>query len=562
MTATLGRDLLFQLLQYYEVPYVFGNPGTSELPFIDGFPQYDNIEYVTALHEANAVGMAMGYARQSGKPGVVILHVAPGLANGMGNLYNAYRAGIPLIVIAGQHHSKLLIEEPILAGDHVGQVRSMTKWAHEVRHVHELPLSLQRAFKVAMTPPHGPVFLSIPYDISLSPSAVDRIDPPTIVASGFCAEHAALENIANDLLHAERPLIVAGDGVGDAKAHLEVQELAELLGVGLVSEAMPTRLNVDNRHPQYLGSLPMNAAMLRNTLREYDLLFYVGVSAQAPFPVFDDRGALVGPETKVVYLSDDPWEIGKNVTGGTGAWGELKTSLAALIGIVKGKASSHDNALNERRERVRAKSLERRKKLEAALLAERQNGVLTANIAAAELAKLLPQNGNFAVVNEAVSNAAAFFNYIPMWEPNHYTAGKGGGLGHGASQAVGAALAERERTVVAVIGDGTFLYYPQVLYSAVNENARVLYLVVNNRAYHVLKTGLQSLKSLGASLGSAPLSCLDLNGPADLVKMAESFGVPAERVASIDELPAALQRGLGAAGPYLIDMIITEKTGG
>jgi Thiamine pyrophosphate-requiring enzymes [acetolactate synthase, pyruvate dehydrogenase (cytochrome), glyoxylate carboligase, phosphonopyruvate decarboxylase] len=116
MTATLGRDLLFQLLQYYEVPYVFGNPGTSELPFIDGIPQYDNIEYVTALHEANAVGMAMGYARQSGKPGVVILHVAPGLANGMGNLYNAYRAGIPLVVIAGQHHSKLLIEEPIFGG--------------------------------------------------------------------------------------------------------------------------------------------------------------------------------------------------------------------------------------------------------------------------------------------------------------------------------------------------------------------------------------------------------------------------------------------------------------
>src|SRR5690606_36987715 len=120
--------------------YIFGNPGTMELPLIDGAYQHPEIRYISALHEAIAVGMAMGYARHTGKHGVVILHVAPGLANGMGNLYNAYRAGLPLVVLAGQHHSRLLLEEPILAGDHVGMVKSMTKWAHEVRHIDELPL--------------------------------------------------------------------------------------------------------------------------------------------------------------------------------------------------------------------------------------------------------------------------------------------------------------------------------------------------------------------------------------------------------------------------------------
>lgn len=554
MTATLGRDLLFQLLQHYEVEHVFGNPGTSELPFIDGFPKYPGTRYVTALHEANAVGMAMGYARQSGKPGVVILHVAPGLANGMGNLYNAYRAGIPLVVIAGQHHTRMLLEEPILAGDHVGQVRSMTKWAHEVRHEEELPLALQRAFKVATTPPHGPVFLSIPYDISLAPAAVDRLDPPTRIASGFCAEPAALEAIAGELLRANRPLIVAGDAVGDAGAHAEVQRLAELLGIGIVSEGMPTRQNADNRHSHFLGTLPMNARQIRQTLGEHDLLFYVGVSAQAPVALYDNGGSLVPRGTKVAYLHDDPWEIGKNASGGIGAWGELKMSLAALLDIAKPLADSHRDGIRQRQQEVTVKARERRERLEAVLLADRQSGAITARIVADELAKRLPRDGKFAIVNEAVSNALPFSDYVHLWEPKQYTAGKGGGLGHGAAQAVGAAIADPDRTVVSLLGDGTFLYYPQILYSAVKCASRVLFIVVNNRAYHVLKTGLQAL---GAPLGADRLDSLDLDGPLDLVSMAEAFGVTAERVTALEALPDALQRGLSAKGPYFLDIAVT-----
>lgn len=554
MTPALGRDLLFQLLQDYEVAHVFGNPGTSELPFIDGFPNYADIEYVTALHEANAVGMAMGYARQSGKPGVVILHVAPGLANGMGNIYNAYRAGIPLVVIAGQHHTRMLIEEPILAGDHVGQVRSMTKWAHEVRHAEELPTALHRAFKVAMTPPHGPVFLSIPYDISLAPAAVERLSPPTKVASGFCAERSALEEIAKELLDAKRPLIVAGDGVGDADAHLEVQRLAEQLGIGIMSEGMPTRQNADNRHSHFVGTLPMNARQIRQTLGEYDLLFYVGVGAQAPVALYDNGGSLVQPGTKVVYLHDDPWEIGKNVTGGTGAWGEIKASLAALIGIAGELSAPLREEIRRRGEEVASKAQARRTSLEAALLADREKGAISAKIVAAELAKLLPRDGKFTLVNEAVSNAMPFVEYVHLWDPKQYTAGKGGGLGHGSAQAVGTAIADRDRTVVSLLGDGTFLYYPQILYSAVKSKARVLFLVVNNRAYHVLKTGR---KAIGAPLGDHYLDCLDLDGPADLLPMAEGFGVPAERVTAIEALPDALQRGLNAQGPYFLDIAVT-----
>lgn len=614
--TTWSRDLLFQLLRHYDVPYVFGNPGTSELPFIDGVPKHEGFEYITALHEANAVGMAMGYARQSGKPAVVILHVAPGLANGMGNIYNAYRAGIPLIVIAGQHHTRLLLDEPILAGDHVGQVKSMTKWAHEVRHAEEWPQALVRAFKVAMTPPHGPVFLSVPYDISMAEAAVETLPKPLHVASRFAADPAALHEIADQLLSAERPLIVAGDGVGDAHANLALQRLSELTGIAVLSEGMPTRQSFDNRHPHYLGTLPMNGPAIRRTYSDYDTIFFVGVSVQAPLALYDGGGSLVGSETTVLYLHDDPWEIGKNHVAGIGAWGDIRVSLEVLVteigGVLKLQAGdnpvatatldesdapveaevqhepiaerkaavqtevslpeqrvdniaggtevpdgakAHLGRIADRTAAVQAQAQNRREQLAAVREADRSKGELTPALIAAALDAALPDDGSFVIVNEAVSNALPFTDHITMWEPNQYTAGKGGGLGHGTSQAVGAALADPDRAVVSVVGDGTFLYYPQILYSAVVTKARVLFLVVNNRAYHVLKTGL---KAMGSPLGGVPLPSLDLDGPADLVQMSQSFGVPAERVETPEALDAAIRRGLDAQGPYLLDVRVTN----
>ncbi|GBF76586.1 hypothetical protein PA598K_05064 [Paenibacillus sp. 598K] len=561
--TTWSRDLLFQLLRHYDVPYLFGNPGTSELPFIDGVPKHEGFEYITALHEANAVGMAMGYARQSGKPAVVILHVAPGLANGMGNIYNAYRAGIPLIVIAGQHHTRLLLDEPILAGDHVGQVKSMTKWAHEVRHAEEWPQALVRAFKVAMTPPHGPVFLSVPYDISMAEAAVETLPKPLHVASRFAADPEALRAIADRLLTAERPLIVAGDGVGDAHANEALQRLSELTGIAVLSEGMPTRQSFDNRHPHYLGTLPMNGPAIRRTYSGYDTIFFVGVSVQAPLALYDGGGSLVGPDTTVLYLHDDPWEIGKNHVEGIGAWGDIRVSLEALAAEIAGGLKGQDAdstsrsgaALAKRSAAVQAQAQARREQLAAVRESDRSKGVLTPALIAEALGRALPDDGSFVIVNEAVSNALPFTDHITMWEPNHYTAGKGGGLGHGTSQAVGAALAEPDRSVVSIVGDGTFLYYPQILYSAVVTKARVLFLVVNNRAYHVLKTGL---KAMGSPLGGAHLPSLDLDGPADLVQMSQSFGVPAERVSSLDALDAAIRRGMDAQGPYLLDVHVTN----
>src|ERR671932_1393486 len=209
-----GRDVLFEALQAQGVRYVFGNPGTTELPILDGFTAHPRVTYVEALHEDIAVAMAMGYARLAGTLGVVNLHVAPGLAHGLGNLYNAWRARIPLLVTAGQQHTRLLIQEPILTADLVGMARPFTKWAYEVRSADELPSVLQRAFKEALAPPSGPVFLSLPADVMLAEVGAD-VPPPRLTAQPAPAtrgDDAEIARAAARLVGAERPLIVAGDG--------------------------------------------------------------------------------------------------------------------------------------------------------------------------------------------------------------------------------------------------------------------------------------------------------------------------------------------------------------
>lgn len=553
VSTKLGRDILYDVMNQYDVPFIFGNPGTSELPFIEGVVHQQGVEYISALHEANAVGMAMGYARQSKKPGVVVLHVAPGLANGMGNIYNAFRASIPLVVIVGQHHNKLLIEEPILAGDHVSQVRSMTKWAHEIRHIDELPIAIHRAFKVAMTPPHGPVFLSIPYNIALT--EVKNYQIPTKVSMGhnYAGEFGALEHIVDQLLEAKEPLIVAGDGVGDSYALQELHRFAELLGLPILSEGMPTRVNVSNRHKHYIGTPPMNAKTIRSLYSKHDVIFFIGNTVQAPFALFDGQGSLIDKETNVLYLHHDTWSIGKNYFGGTGAIGHIKYSLEKLIEIACEKSPLYSHKINSRKQLIEEQYNIRQLEYNNTLKELENSKTINASVVAHNLNQLLQGSQDFMIVNEAVSNASPFIELIDYSEENQYTAGKGGGLGHAVSQSIGASLAEPERKIICVVGDGTFLYYPQVLYSALQTNANVLYLVINNEAYEILKIGY---RAIGKPLGNEEIGSLDLKNAANIQLLAQSFGVKAKRVSSINELKIELEKGVEYKGPYLIDITI------
>src|SRR5206468_7457354 len=220
--------VLMEILRSAGVRYLFGNPGTTELPFLDALPD-SGLEYVLGLQEATVVAAANGYAQASGQVGVANVLVAPGLANSLSILHNAARAKTPLVVTAGQQDSRFLIDEPILAGDLVQMAEQFTKWSYEIRRAEDAPVALRRALKVALTPPTGPVFLSLPMDL-MGPAIEDTAAGPPSIAARSRPDPGALAHAAGLLSGARAPIIIAGDGVARAHAVPELTALAELLG--------------------------------------------------------------------------------------------------------------------------------------------------------------------------------------------------------------------------------------------------------------------------------------------------------------------------------------------
>jgi benzoylformate decarboxylase len=548
----MARDLFFDFLVEQDIPYVFGNPGTTELPIMDGFQRYPSVRYVLSLHEDIAVAQATGYARASGKVGVVNLHVTPGLAHGLGNLYNAFRARVPLLVTVGQHATGLQVHEPILTANLAELMRPFTKWAYDVTLVDELPIALQRAFKELTTPPYGPVFLSLPMDLMLQeckdmpPAQVSRLAP-------VVADSAAVHQAAETLASAKQPLIVAGDGVGHARAWSEVSVLAELVGAAVYTESYATLWNFPADHPHYAGPLPNIATQMRGAFDEVDVALLCGVTCQAPVSRYDDGGPLVPWHVRTIAVDDSPWEVGKNQPVEIGLVGDVRRNLSSLGDALR--QQSRDPALvAASTEQIRATTAKRVQHWDDEVKAARGADAVSATLVAAELRDLLPPDAVF--VDETISNRPSFVNVLRFGDPVSYFAANGLSLGYSGGAAVGMQLALPERRVVNVVGDGSLLYYPQALWNAANLGTPVLFVVLNNSGYRVLKV---ILERMGWSSTEMPPG-LDIAGPdIDFVALAGSLGLDAERVLHPYELRPALEHGLEGTSPRLVEVVLPQN---
>src|SRR3990170_6229578 len=212
-----GSQAVLDLLAAAGVRHLFGNPGTTELPIMDALVDYPQIQYVLGLQEVPVMAMADGYAQASRSPGVVNLHISCGLGNAMGMLYNAFRSGTPLVVTAGQQDRRMMFEEPILWGEMVDVVRPWTKWAAEVRQVEDMPSAVRRAVETAMTPPTGPVFLSLPVDVQMGTAELD-LTPPRLPDAHVRPPTEAIRRAARALAGAESPGILVGNRICEAGA--------------------------------------------------------------------------------------------------------------------------------------------------------------------------------------------------------------------------------------------------------------------------------------------------------------------------------------------------------
>src|SRR5215472_10953714 len=271
MPRMAGKRAFLELLRQEGVDLIFGNPGTTELPLMDALAVESEIRYVLALQEAAVLAMADGYAQASGRLAVVNLHVAPGLGNAMGMLYDAKKAGAPLLVTAGQHDQSFAFSEPILYDDLPTLARPLVKWSHEVHRIEDLPRAIHRAAKTALAPPTGPVFLSLPGDILTGEAELD-LGRPSRVAPGLRGDAAAIAAAAERIAAAERPVLIAGDSVAQSGAHAELVALAELIGAPVWAEAIPNTASFPASHPLFRGAMTRSQSVVRGILAEHDLL--------------------------------------------------------------------------------------------------------------------------------------------------------------------------------------------------------------------------------------------------------------------------------------------------
>jgi benzoylformate decarboxylase len=544
-----GKRAFLELLKQEGVDIIFGNPGTTELPLMDALAVDNELRYVLALQEAAVIGMADGYAQASGKLAVVNLHVTPGLGNAMGMLYDAQKAGSPILVTAGQHDMDFSASEPILWADLPPIARPLVKWSGEVHRLADLPRLLHRAAKTALAPPTGPVFLSLPGDILKAEGEVDLL-APTRIAPHLRGDPAAVEEAAAVLAQAKRPLIMAGDAVAHGNAHAELIELAELIGAPVYTEIVPSTASFPASHPLFRGAIARMQGPVRKVLEQYDVLFSVGADLFTLSLPSDIEPMPKG--LTLVHLDNDPWEIGKNYPAKVAILGDPKTTLPDITEALRKRMTGGTRgAARERLETAKQAAFAEREALKAKARAMAAQTPIQPLALLEAIGEMLPKDA--VVIDEAVSSSVGIRSLIRSEDPQSFYGLRGGGIGWGLPAAIGVKLALPERPVVALVGDGSAMYTCQALWTAAHDRIAVVFVILNNSSYRILKQRLHAQRGLAAQVDR--FVGMELLEPAiDYVGLARSLGIAAERAKTVHDTTDLIAQGIKSDAPLLIDV--------
>lgn len=549
MPLMTGKRAFLEILKQEGVEIIFGNPGTTELPLMDALAGDTSMRYVLGLQEATVVAMADGYAQASGKLGIVNLHAAPGLGNGMGMLYCAKMAGTPLVVIAGQHEQSFNKTEPILYDDLPPIAKPFVKWTAEVTRLEDLPLMLHRACKVARTPPMGPVFLSLPGDV-LNAEADIELGGATHIGTAIRGDITSIAAAAEILARAERPAIIAGSGVAHAHAHAELVRLAEMIGAPVHFEGEATTNAFPTSHKLFRGPITRLTPWIRAWLDQHDVLFAVGADV---FTLsLPNKVNPIPPGLKMVHLDADPWQIGKNYSAHAAIVGDIKATLPEISdGIAARMSPAQSRNATERGAAMRATIADERATLTAQAVAAADKSPIQPLALMKAIGDAVPANG--IIIEEALSSGGGLRMFQKPDDDQGFFGGRGGGIGWSVPGSAGVKLALPDRPVVVVVGDGSAMYTCQALWTIAHEKLAITVLVVNNRSYRILKQRLYNTQGNAAQTDN--FVGMELVNPAiDYCGLARSLGVDAVYCKTLDEVTAALQRGVTSQQPLLIEV--------
>ena len=553
MARLSGRSAFLQLLVDEGVTHLFGNPGTTELPIMEVVPNFPELNYVLGLQEAVVVGMADGFARASGRLAACSLHVAPGLGNAMGALYNAKFSGSPLIVTCGQQEQGHGLLEPLLYDPLLPIAQPMVKWAVEVTRVEDLPRIVHRAAKVALTPPTGPVFISLPGDVLDAEAELD-MGRPTRVDARARPSDEALEQLAARLLAARNPVILAGQELSIHDAFAEAAELAELLGAAVYQQPIPYCAQFPSAHPAYMGALTRNQKQVRALLEPFDTMLCLGADLLR-MSVYSPTSPLPEP-MQVLHVSERDWELGKNYPTELALRANVKETLRALLPLLRARRSAAAAAAAARGLAALAPRnwTAQREQARAQVMRVAEAAPIDPRYLMLAISEAVPHDA--IVVEEALTSSTALPAFLQLRDPRCYFGLASGGLGFGLPGAVGISLAQPGRPVLAVIGDGSAMYGVQALWTAAHLKLPITYVIANNRSYRILKERLVSMRATDR------FTAMDLRDPdIDFSSLARALGMPAERVGDPRGLAPALGGALRAGGPRLIEVMVADGFG-
>ena len=544
-----GYQVLMQSFVGHGVSCIFGNPGTTENPLLEGLIDTPEITYYTALHEGVAVTAASFYAQASGKTGVVNLHVAPGLGNGLGSLYGALKANSPVLITAGQQDTRMRLRTPLLSHDLVSMAAPLTKWSAEAQHADEIAPLLRRAFKIAHEAPMGPVFLALPVDV-MSQETETGASYAGDLRTTLRPDPDGVSALAQMILASEQPVMLVGDDVARDGAFEALVTLAEQIGASVRDEGLRAQLSFPNQHPNYQGRLAFDASGLHKQLAPYDLAILIGLPCLED--IWFDPLDSFPKTTKVVQIVSTPEQLAANFPVQLGLAGSLRVTLSDLVAALEAIVpSSYQAATAERNNNLRLarEEADARRRANAS-----DDAPLSSGQALRILSEGLPED--VVVVDESITAVRAMdaFNYRV---PGDYYSGRGGGIGQGIAGAIGVSVAHADRRIVAVSGDGSAMYSVQALWTAAHYALPILFVILANRQYRVLKLNMDIYRRrFGVSI-DRPYPHMDLAAP-DLrfTDMARGMGVPAIAVDSAETLRDGLKEALKTPGPFVVEIAV------
>lgn len=522
------KEITFNLLRKLGITTVVGNPGSTEETFLKNFPA--DFDYVLALQEASVVAIADGLSQSLRKPVVVNIHTGAGLGNAMGSILTAYQNKTPLIITAGQQTREMVLNEPLLTNiESINMPKPWVKWSYEPARPEDIPGAFMRAYATAMQQPQGPVFLSLPLDDwdKLMP----EVDAFRTVSTKQGPDPDRVVDFASQINASKNPVLIYGSDIARSQAWQEGILFAEKLSAPVWAAPFAERTAFPEDHPLFQGGLTSGIGSLEKQIAGHDLVIVIGAPVFRYYPWIP--GQYIPPGSKLLQVSDDPNMTSKAVIG---------DSVVADSKLFLTEALKH---VNKRSNAVGLRAP-----------VSKANRTATPLLPHAVLEVLKENSPNEIIVTEECPSIVPLMQDVfRINKPDTFYTFASGCLGWGLPASVGLALGEtssgKNRPVLALMGDGSFQYSVQGIYTGVRQNAHVIYVVFQNEEYGILKQF--------ATLEETPnVPGLDLQG-LDIVSLGKGYGANSCKVESLDALKVAYLEALAFKGTSVIVVPITKE---